>query len=320
MKIKTIFNIILVLLTINSFGQQNENEFPSQIKTTKQGEHIRIKGTKVFAIVPSDFQYIKELTRFQKNEDKKLYFQIIESNASSFIQAKPNLSRQVMEAKGAKIDYYKQIQFNEFEGIYFEGPSKYPGETKLMLTFGDNSFVVMVVGVCKSVDFKGKKELQSIMKQIYYDKDLEIDPLELANFEFNTSITNFKYSMTVSNFFMYSQNGKIDVQNPTANSFQIGAMPQMTLDDANSFSKDLLWRYEQSGIALDSKKIKETKINNYPAFVLETKIKQQNKNGIMYQAFLVGENSCILFMGSAYCDLNSLLTKYKDTVESIKIK
>jgi len=278
--IKLAINFILLFITFTSCGQQINSDFPNQVRTTKTNNHMRVKGTKVYGIMPTDFQYIKELARYQKND--KLYVQILESNGSNFVQAKPNFTRQAIESKGAKVDKLNNITLNEFEAVYVEGPSKYPEETKLFLSFGDESFVVMVVGVCNTLDLEGKKELQQIFKSIYYDKLLQIDPLELANFEFDQTITNFKYAQTASNLFIYTENGKSDAQNPTANSLQIGVMPQMTEEQAEIYANDLLWRYEKNGIKLDSKTITKTKINNHTSYVLETKIKYDSKDGIMY--------------------------------------
>ena len=317
-KIKLVLNFLLILTTFVSCGQKSNIDFPNQIKTTKTNKHIRVKGTKVYGLIPADFQYIKELARYQKNDN--LYVQIIESNASSFIEAKPNFTKESIEAKGAKIDILNNIQLNEFEAIYGEGPSKYPNETKLMLIFGNESFVVMVVGVCKVTDSEGKKELQEIFKSIYYDKALQVDPMELANFEFDQTITNFKYAMTASNTFMYTENGKNDAQNPFANTLQIQVMTQMAEEKAENYANDLPWRYEKNGIQLDSKTITKTKINNHTAYVLETKIKYDSKDGVMYQAVLLFDNTTILFAANAYKDLDSYLTKFKKTAETIKIK
>ena len=317
-RLKLAINIILILTTFTSCGQKSDMDFPNQVRTTKTDKHFRVKGTKVYGIIPVDFQYMKELARYQKSDN--LYVQVIESNASNFVQAKPNFTRQAIEAKGAKIDVLNNIKLNEFEAIYGEGPSKYPDETKLMLIFGDESFVVMVAGVCKTADTEGKKELQEIFKTIYYDKSLEVDPLELANFEFDQTITNFKYAMTASNMFMYTENGKSDAQNAFANALQIQVMPQMTEEKAESYANDLPWRYEKNGIKLDSKTIKKTKISNRTAYVLETKVKYDNKDGIMYQAVLVFENTTILFMANAYSDIDNYLIKFKKTAETIKTK
>ena len=319
-RLKLAINFLLILVTFTSCGQENNEDFPNQIQTTKTDKLVRVKGTKVFGMIPTDFQYIKELARYQKNDN--LYVQVIEFNTSNFVQAKPNFTKQAIEAKGAKIDVLKDIKLNEFEAIYGEGPSKYTDEIKLMLIFGDESFLVMIVGVCKTSDIDGKKQLQEIFKSIYYDKALQLDPLELANFEFDQTITNFKYAMTASNVFFFTENGKDDLQNPNANSkmLQIQVMPQMTEEKAEYYANDLLWRYEKNGMDLKNKTLLKTKINNTTAIVLETEVKMTNVKGIMYQAVLVFENTTLVLTGTADNDFDSYLTKFKKTAESIKIK
>ncbi len=314
---KAFIGLTLILLTSTCYAQ-NDKEFPDQIHTVKTNKLKRITGTKVFAQIPNDYQYIKELARYQKND--KLYVQVIESNASNFVKVKSNFTKQAIEAKGAKIDVLKNIKLNQFEAIYGDGPSKYPDETKLMLIFGDETFVTIIAGVCKTADQEGKKELIEILKSVYYDKSLQIDSLELVNFDFDHSITNFKYAMTMSNLFMYAENGKNDAQNSTANSFLIGSLPKFTEEKANEFANDIPWRYEKKGMKLDNKTVIKTKINNYTAFVLTSKVALANKNGILYQAVLIGENSGLLFMGSAFSDTDNYLNKFKKTVASIKIK
>ncbi|WP_426583698.1 hypothetical protein [Mucilaginibacter sp. R-33] len=314
---KIFFSLILTLFALYSFAQ-TESEFPNQIHTVKSGKLVRITGTKVYMQIPKDYRYIKELARYQKND--KLYIQVVESTAANFNNAKTGFTREAIEAKGAKIDVVKGIKLNQFDGIFGDGPSKYPDEIKVMLVFGDETFVTLIAGVCKTADGQGKKELLDILRSVYYDKELKSDPLELANFEFDHSITNFQYAMTASNMFMYNENGKADVNNSLANSFIIASLPKVTEEKANEFANDMLWRYEKKGIKLDNKTISKTKIGNYTAYVLNTKTTLNGTAGVMYQVALVGENSSLLFMGSAYSNTSNYLVKFKKTVESIKIK
>jgi hypothetical protein len=306
----------LIFITI-SCGQNQQKEFPNQIQTIKTDKHIRIKGTKVFGVMPNDYKYIKELSRYQKNEN--LYLQVFETS-SSFNQAKPDLAKQKIEEQGAKIDTIKNIKLNEFEAIYGEGPSKYQGETKLMLAFGDDSFFTMIVGVCKTADIAGKRELQEILKTIYYEKTFELNPFELVNFEFDQSITNFKYATTVSNFFIYTENGKEDLQNETSSAIQLATLPQMTEEQANSVITDMLWRYEKNSFIIENKNIKRAIINNYPAFTLETNVKYKDNNGVLYKAVLVGEKSTVLFVAITYKELESSMEKFKKTAQTIQMK
>ena len=41
-----------------------------------------------------------------------------------------------------------------------------------------------------------------------FNLEINLDPFELANFEFDQSITGFKYAITMSNFFTFNEDGK----------------------------------------------------------------------------------------------------------------
>jgi len=311
---------ILLIFTLSTFciHAQDRNEFPNQLQTSKTEKLVRIEGTSVYASIPKDYQYIKELGRYQKADN--LYIQFIQSNASNFDLVKPKFTKEAIEAKGAKVDEIENFKLNQFDAIYAAGPSKSPSQTKLMLVFGDQTFVAMIIGVYETSNQQGKNDLLNIFRSIYYDKSLQLDPFELANFEFDHSITNFKYATTATNIYLFTQDGKQDIQNPTANTFQIISFPKITEEKAYSFSNDLADKYEIKGFTLDNKDIIKTQINNYPAYVLKSKSSYNGRSGIIYQVLLVGENSSVIFIGSAYNNIEDIQSKFEKTVESIKIK
>ena len=162
--------------------------------------------------------------------------------------------------------------------------------------------------------------MKEILKSVYYDKLLQVYPLGLSDFEFDETITNFKYATSISNMLIYTDKGKEGLQDPDGNFIQIQAMPEMTEEKAEFFANDLLWRYEKNGLKLENKHIVKTRINNHTAFELETPVKMENKKGIMYQVVLVFETKAILLMGTASHDLDAYLAKYKETAKSIKLK
>jgi hypothetical protein len=287
------------------------------INTTKNDKLTRIMGSRLFLNSPKDYQYIKNLSRFQKSDNQ--YLQVIEAN-NSFLQAKANMTKEVIEQKGAKVDVWKKVKVNAYDGIYFEGPSKKPGETKIMLSFGDNDFVVMVVGVCATSDEAGKDELKNIFKTVYFDKSFTINPLELANFEFDQSITQFKYATTASNIFFYNKSGSANVNNNFEPAIQVGALPQMKPENAQALFNDILRRIELSGIKVESKKIESSTINNYPSLKLETPMTIQGKNGFLYQVILMGQSSSVLFMSSTTEDIQKYKDEFIRTSKTIRIK
>jgi len=310
--------IILLFLTLNNFGQSTQEDFPNNISNLKSKKHVRIRGTKIYAIVPADYDYYPEFSRYQK--DVNLYIQFNENDALPFAELKKQLLKETNGIKPAEYDINKNIRFNNFDALYTEGLSEYHGITRISLYFGDDSFQATIFGFCKTKDIEGKKEVQKILSTVYFDKTEKVDPLETINFKIDLSITDFKYSMSGTNIFMYSQNGKVDAQNSLSNSFYILVRPNMSDGDALSLANQLLTGAETQGIVFDSKKINKRKINGYSAYILETKFKQQNKPGIIYQAILIGRYSCLVFLGTAYDNLGDYKKKFKETVKSIKIE
>jgi hypothetical protein len=315
---KILFCLSLLIFTYNSFGQLKQYDFPTKIDNYKSDLHVRIGGTKVYAIFPKEYQYYPGFARIQKNDS--LYLQFEEQTPSSFKQDIKYIISNTIDTMRVKNALIKNIKVKNFDAIYSESPSTSSGMTQLNLFFGDDSFVVIINGFYKSSDEKGKTELQNILKSIFYDNLLYINALELANFEFDPSITNFKPAMSATNIFMFSLNGNLDARNPFADSFYIYVCPKLTDMEADSLAVMLLSGYEASGALFDSKNITKKKINDYPAHTLETRFNLKNRNGIFYQAILIGENSSVTFLGCAYDNMDDYLLKFKKTVESIKIK
>jgi hypothetical protein len=312
-RIASLFFIIWIMSSCTRNGA-----FPDQITTTKTNKSVRIKGTKVFIEPQDGFEYIKQSATYKKNG--KAYLQVLEANTYGFSTIKPKLTRHALEANGAKVDVIKDVKFNQFDAIYAEAPNNAVGDQTLVsLFFGDNNFVVIIKGIYKTGDSESKRELHEMMKSIYYDSAMQIDPFELANFEFDHSVTNFQYAMTVSNFYRYTETGKKDSENETANAFQIGSLSKMTDEMAHYDMQKAISSYATK-IEFENKTITKTTINGYHAFVLESKITYQYKEGIIYIAYTIMDNKTVVFIGTAYNDTANYLQKFEKTVQTITDK
>ena len=60
------------------------------------------------------------------------------------------------------MDIDNPVRYDGYEAIYFSGPSKRDGETKLGLAFGDENFVMMLVGLCQTFDKTAMDKLNKI--------------------------------------------------------------------------------------------------------------------------------------------------------------
>ena len=310
--------LIIFILSCNAQNKTSTDEISSIIDNENTNNHVRLKGTKSFVILPKEFVLVKNLARYQKKE--KLYFHVAEF-PTLFSKVSSNLSKEAIESKGVKIGIYTKLKVNGADGIYFEGPSKYPGETKLCLYFGADSTTIMVTGVCKTADKSGKKEILTIMNSIFFDKDFELDPFELSNFTFDKTISGFKFNSSTSNMFVFSPNGHNDDPNDMSiSSITIGSFPKMTEYGAEKLAKDLIWRYpKMKMIFLESTEPVRMELSGYTSFVLESKIEMNGKNGVLFQAVIMGENSGLLFLGSSFSEIEKYKDIFKRTSMSFKI-
>ncbi|MBK6381767.1 MAG: hypothetical protein IPF72_19740 [Chitinophagaceae bacterium] len=235
------------------------------------------------------------MVRLQR--DNNTYFQAIEIPNSNFNEYKSKLTKQAIESQGAKVDIDKPIKYNGFEAIYFSGPSKTDGETKLGLAFGDETFVMMIVGVCQTSDKAAMDELNKIFSTSYYDKSFDLNPLELANFKFDESITGFKYAATMGNMFIYSPNGKADLnsQQKLPSSFQIMTIEAPSFSKAKEFLDYTISRYSLQGIEVSNVKKQDISINDNDAYEVTMQATESNKKTTLYQVIIHKGGTAVLF-------------------------
>ncbi|MBK7307650.1 MAG: hypothetical protein IPI88_11870 [Chitinophagaceae bacterium] len=205
-----------------------------------------------------------------------------------------------------------------FEALYFSGPSKTDGETKLGLAFGDETFVMMIVGVCQTSDKAAMDELNKIFSTSYYDKSFDLNPLELANFKFDESITGFKYAATMGNMFIYSPNGKADLnsQQKLPSSFQIMTIEAPSFSKAKEFLDYTISRYSLQGIEVSNVKKQDISINDNDAYEVTMQATESNKKTTLYQVIIHKGGTAVLFLGSD--EEGKWFDKFKATAQTIK--
>lgn len=308
-----------VALTFYSCGN-GQDKFPDTIKISKSEKLKRVKGTKYFAKVPGSYKPLESLIRYQK--DDNTYFQIIQVPNTNFFEYKGKISRKAIESQGAKVDVYEPVNYNGFDAIYIEGPSKTEGETKIGLWFGDETFVTIVAGVCRTSDKASKDELKSIFSTSYYDKSYNLNPLELANFQIDETITGFKYATTMGNIFFYSPNGKADMQSLLDfSSYQVMPLEAGSFEKVKELLETVNSRLSLQEIQTSNIKKKEIIINGNKAFEIIMDVKDKNnKKGTFYQKAIYkeGSTSAVLFIG-ADIDNGIYVDKFKATAQSIKL-
>lgn len=305
-----------ISLTSCSNGQDS---FPANITVVKAENQKRLKGTKLFVSAPDSYKPMESMIRLQR--DNNTYFQAIEIPNSNFNEYKNKLTKEAIESQGAKVDIDKPIKYNGYNAIYFSGPSKKDGETKLGLAFGDETFVMMLVGVCQTSDKAAMKELNKIFSTSYYDKSFDFNPLELANFKFDESITGFKYAATMGNVFIYLPNGKADLnkQQDSLSMFQFSTIEAPTFLKAKEFIDYTVLRYSKQGIEVSNVKKQDISINGNQAYEVIMDAKDTTgKKTTLYQVIIHKGTTAVLFLGSDN-EQGKWFDKFKATAQTIKM-
>lgn len=315
---KLFLSLLLLITLLCSCAEEQTIDF-SAIDTTKTNQHTRIEGTKAFVVIPKDYRPIETLARYQKNE--KLYFQIMEMPVS-YEEAKVNLSKEAIESKGAQVDVYQELKVNNYNGIYFEGPSKYPGETKLGIWFGDTTFMASIVAVCNNADVEGKKELMEIIKTIFYDKNFELDPFELANFTFNENPIDFKFNTKINTMFMFTPSGAEDsAENQEIPVLTIAPLPFMSRKGAENYTNELIQRYEtQQRAIFVTEETRELELVDQTVSIFEATIEMEGQISYLYQTVLLGKESSLLFMGTCTKDKEQNSAAFERAVQALRFK
>ena len=259
------------------------------------------------------------MSRYQKKEN--LYFQIMEM-PTSYEAAKVNLTKEAIESTGAQLNAYKELKVNNYDGIYFEGPSTYPGETKLGIWFGDATFVASIVAVCENTDKEGKEELMKIIRTVFYDKDFELDPFELANFTFNKDSFDFKFNAQINTMFIFTPNGLEDSDaNKEIPVVTIALLPFMPKAGAENYTNELIQRYEtQQRATFLSEKMTDLELVDQTVSIFEADIEVEGQISFLYQTVLLGKESSLLFMGTCMKDKEKNRQAFERAVQAIRFK
>lgn len=305
---KTILYISIIGTLLSGCGN-----FPKKVYNYRTKDHIQVEGTNVFCNVSSNFKFVKELSRFQK--DNETYIQFLEINNTSYTKSLEKF-KDALDKKGAVVDVYKEVEINDFNGVYLEGTSKENNQSQILLIFGADSVSVMVIGVYKTGSNSEKKEIQSILETIYYEKS--VVTTNQTEFKFDRSILNYPFVQKVSNFQLYVQNGKNDYNNPNANQFYLGLMPHMTTDEGKSFIENVIKEVEINGYFLipGDPTIQSIKGNNL--LVIQSQTTYKNKEGIIIHAIISNDKESIFFCGQAFYEVNNTIENYYKIIKTIE--
>lgn len=325
MKLTTlIFGIAIILTSCNGKGQQNKSDLqiPDIVSIKKDGKHQQLPGTRVFIVNPEGYLLFPSIIRFQKNDNT--YIQAIESPKTSYTNQKANVkqSLEAARSKGLSVYYQKDFTLGEYDAYFVYGADNNTNLDQMVLIFGDDDFLVMIVGQLPSDDDKARQEVLSALLTTYLDKSVKPDYSALANFTLDVSKSEFKFNSNMSQIFYYTINGQGDpINNSFENQILVMTLPSMENFEARkAYAQSMIQRYKNNGISIPTFEEKEIIIDDVNAYEITFTGSSQGKSVKIYQVVLGDNKATLLFCGMAYDRQDELFKQCKDIAKTLKTK
>jgi hypothetical protein len=312
------------------------SEFPDTLVTEKTENHQRIKGTKLFAIIPEYFTKCENINQcFVENKkgcDCSIEFDenSFSRSIAKFADSKVEWDKSLESKYKSPVNFHsapfhkKRIVINGFRGLYIESftvNSSGNDYYSIRLIFGNDDFSAKIRANTPLDSEEAKNKILEIMKTVYFDKDFYMDELTDENFDFDKTITGLRHKGW-PNQYRYSNYQK---SNPESNGSFMVFKPIELEDYTREQIQDVFYQnvkiYEHETYKRENLELIETKINNYNAIIQTADGDFYDKETLFYHAILYNDSQAILM--SACGDLNKReewLTKFQKTLESVKFK
>jgi len=303
-------SIVLIFLV---FGCKSA-EFPDSIKTELSNEHFRIKGTKLFVKNIDGFVYTQDVNILRYSNSVYIHCLYTPGN---FQQEFINQKFDFYHNKNYQIVFKKKFKLNGDDGVYYklkEGAAYW-----LYFIFGDSLAENRIVATYPE-NMSFEKSIFNFVESIYYKKDLEINPAESAQFEFDPLNSGFQ-------FYSFSMNSYVFVQTPTSknerpNNLFFSQMP--SIKDTIQLKHTLevvIDNFEKNGMNLKDVSIS----SNYTVdsnFAYIATVKGDFEGKPFYNRLTVTSNSriSILYGGTLYNNIEQNQPIIDSLIKTVKIK
>lgn len=290
------FFILFVLLSIGCTHNLNkEHPLYSDSNNVKTENHIRIKGTKLFAVIPDSFVY---------NQQAKTYS--TKNQFIKFIQY-PNISWSDIKKKNEIIS----IPMYGYEGSYFESEDLKSKSIDILVQFGGDDFVFNVSARTSTEIHNGRTELLNILQSLYYDEEYELDELELANFTIDRTFTDYKLQVGTSNVYMFSKGG---------NYISFESLLKISEQNLDKKINSILAGELNRGVRVKDRSIQKKIIGDYNVRILQTEIIGEPKSSLFCVAIISDINNAIAVTAFGSEDTDELKSIFDNIIRSIKFK
>jgi hypothetical protein len=290
---------------------------PSSVETRKGAAHVNIPGTHLFMVPDKHFKLSTQFTGFSFDDFTGI--NVMELVGGNFFSNAATFNRESFESKGAKVYEFKELKINSSPAKYIDMSDQRGGRI-IDFVFGDSTYSVMVMAMCRENDSLSAERIKQMMLSIYYDRTLKVDPLMNANFEVLDTSSEFRFLRAGGPSYIFSIGGKQD-DRPGAPTVAITSFPADTTINPKDLSNQMLGSLSKYGANVTkTESVNQKPINGYAACETEVDILTKNGPGKLYQVTLVDKNRALVLQGMSAISFETYLPSFKKFAHSIRFK
>lgn len=146
--------------------------------------------------------------------------------------------------------------------------------------------------------------------------------LNLLKFEVELTDSDYKFARYASNFYIFTEDGKIDEKNPFKSQFIISQLPSVGISDESmqKYSTSMISNWESSGIPkINVTTSKPIFVNGYFGYLTIGETKHELNDISIYLLLISDINTTIAFSGFASGDIKKELEMFERISNRIKI-
>ena len=288
----------------------------AKINNLVTAQHEKVVGTKLYLIVPKDFQQSVEITGFQQVNSKNSI--LIKESAGSYKALTQTFMTENMTVKGLKLVSQEKMVLNGDEATLFKLTQKVDkfNFVKFLLFFGDDSYCVLLSAVFAANDADLEAEIKKSLLSVAFKEDVVSEPMP-KGFRLDFKKSGLKYGRSISDAVIYSADGKTVPNSLAQNSFFAGSGKAKTTDYA-AFASERLQK--QIKMPLKIERNNAVKIGGLEGQeTVASTTTADGKTRTLYQVLLFqGENYYIMY-GSTMENIETQLAVFQGIAKSFEL-
>jgi len=305
---------LLLSISLAGFGQ----ELPEE----KSENHIQIKGTNIFMVPPTSFEFSNNFKGFQNPNDQTSMIMTMEI-PGPYSEVSKGFNSEILQKQGMELKTKKEIKVAEFDGILIELDQSANGMTfsKQIIVYGNEKSSTLINGVYLKDSIQTGKKIKESILTTFVDSKTESNPREALNYSLNENVGSLKFKAVMGNGMLFNR----DLKTPTesedkATLLTDKSFANVEIKNEKLFCISRLKKYPDDYSVIPSKGINEIEIDNLKGFELFAK-NNDKENEEMYQVILFDQNGgYYLFIGTYVTGSENAISDIKSVIQTFKRK